>query len=237
MGRSCWVTRTALKRTQLTFLLLTFLLCASFPLPPSPWVLRAGVIRASSDQSSSGRNSLRCHKTESRPAVFPGLPSQGLPSAHVPLKTCILPWEPGVAPSFTGILSNQGISSTSPHLEAIPGKPQLLAGHCQGWSPGGTHLPSIELLKAESLRNTERCPGTFACCCLGQVSDRQSGPMASPFSPITRFTPIPPRPAQSPVKFSQLRGDLHVVLPSPKESDVDITPLGITILSCISSLP
>lgn len=71
----------------------------------------------------------------------------------------------------------------------------------------------------------------------GTVSDHQSGLMACPLSPITRFTPIPPRPTQSPVKFSHLRGDLHGVLPSPEESDVDIAPPGITILSCISSLP
>ena len=28
-----------------------------------------------------------------------------------------------------------------------------------------------------------------------------------------------------------------MILPGPEESDVDLTPLGITILSCISSLP
>lgn len=153
------------------FLLLMFLLCALFLLPPPPWVLRAGVIGVNGDQSSSGRNSLHLHKTQSQPAVFPDLPSQGLPPAYIPLETCILPWEPGTHEGRSLIhwdLVKQTISSTSAHLEAIPGKAQLLAGHCQGWSPGRTHLPSIELLKAESLRNTERCPGTCACCCLGQ---------------------------------------------------------------------
>ena len=47
------------------FPLLMFLLHvrASFPLPPSPWVLHAGVIEVSSDQFSSGRNSLHRQKT------------------------------------------------------------------------------------------------------------------------------------------------------------------------------
>lgn len=89
------------------FLLLMFLFCTSFLLPPPPWVLHAGVIGVSGDQSSSGRNSLHLLKTESQPAVFPDLPSQGLPSAYIPSETCILPWEPGVAPSFTGIWSNK----------------------------------------------------------------------------------------------------------------------------------
>lgn len=46
------------------FLLLMFLLrvCASFLLPPSPRVLRAGVIEVSRDQSSS-RTSLHWQKT------------------------------------------------------------------------------------------------------------------------------------------------------------------------------
>lgn len=61
--------------------------------------------------------------------------------------------------------------------------------------------------------------------------------MACPLLSTTRFTSIPPRPTQSPGNFSQLQGDLHGALPSPKESDDDIIPLGITILSCISSLP
>ena len=39
----------------------------------------------------------------------------------------------GVAPSFITILSNKWMSLTSAHLEAIPGKPQLLAWHCQEW--------------------------------------------------------------------------------------------------------
>lgn len=61
--------------------------------------------------------------------------------------------------------------------------------------------------------------------------------MACPLLSVTCFTSIPPRPTQSPGNFSQPRGHPRMVLPSPEESDVDITPPGITILSCISSLP
>lgn len=107
LGGTC----TALKQTQLMFLLPVLLLHVRASLPPSPRVLRAGVIEVSSDRSSGGRNSLHRQKNPEdarRPAPSPDLPPQGLASAYVPSKTHVLPRETGFLPRSLGSCHTNG---------------------------------------------------------------------------------------------------------------------------------